>query len=248
MGNNFIFMLGTKSGYIDHGEYTRMSQCSKLLIMIRNNRLGDLGEDEKPNFSAPFSTSSSGPDENGIQTRNVSLKAYCQALSRYMRENRGTALPATAFKKPIRATFRQLSVPWTEIVGAFEKRCCDIVHSFLEQAIRHVANDHTAGVLLREYVYPTETGFGRRRAKLGRKIEKLLWPYKECHLMTYHPAFNPRAALETHTDASRSHQTWGDIARECGYANPLIDAADALDQTESYYNVRRDQREGRHLN
>ena len=56
--------------------------------------------------------------------------------------------------------------------------------------------------------------------------------------MTCRLDFNAASAFQTYTNESRSDKTWGDLARESsGYTAGMIEAADVLVQTESYYKV-----------
>ena len=112
------------------------------------------------------------------------------------------------------------------------------MYTFLTLAIRHVAGEYAGEALLRAYIYPQGDGFDRRRSSLEAKIKELLWPYAECHPITYHPTFNPRSTLESYPTASCPEVTWSEVARDNRYNAELIDAAETVDQTESYYNVR----------
>jgi hypothetical protein len=131
-----------------------------------------------------------------------------------------------------------LSLPWTGIAEAFAENCCNAVDIFLRLAIRHVAGEHTGNALLRAYIYPNGDRLERRRASLVAKIDELLWPFKNCHPITYHPSFNPTSPLKSYSASNHPHETWGEIARASQYGPELSNAADALDIAESYYNVR----------
>lgn len=155
-----------------------------------------------------------------------------------MEGTRGRNLEGMPLTITVRSIFRQLSVPWTGIAETFAENCCNAVHTFLRLAIRHVAGEHAGDALLRAYVYPNGDGLDRRKVALAAKIEELLWPFKKCHPITYHPSFNPTSVLESYSAGSRPAETWGEIARGSQYRPELIQAADALDTAESYYNVR----------
>lgn len=208
------------------------------LTYSRNDELEDLSIREKPNFSAPFTTASSRTENGTVIALNVHLKAYCRALAQHMRGARGRSLPGMPSAKTIGAVFRQLSAPWKGIVQSFAEDCCNAVYTFLTLAIRHVAGEYAGEALLRAYIYPNGYRFDRRRTSLEAKIKELLWPYTECHPITYHPSFNPRSTLESYPSASRPGMTWSEFARDSQYSSELIDAAETVDQTESYYNVR----------
>jgi hypothetical protein len=156
-----------------------------------------------------------------------------------MQETRGKNLPGMISTKTVHAVFRQLSVPWDTITDRFTTECFDATFNFLKLAIKHVAGHHTGESLLRAYVYPGShgDGFDSRRALLDAKAKELLWPYKECHPMTYNPRYNAGSFDQSNSDAVSGPKKWGGIARERYLESDHINAADALDQTESYYDV-----------
>ena len=171
---------------------------------------------------------------------SVNLEVYCDALAKYMRDTRGKDLPGMISTKTVQAVFRQLALPWDAITDRFTTECFDATFTFLKLAIKHVAGHHTGEALLRAYVYPGShgDGFDSRRVLLDSKVKELLWPYKECHPMTYNPRYNAGSQDKPSSDAVNGPKKWGDIARERDLESEHINAADALDQTESYYDVR----------
>lgn len=160
-----------------------------------------------------------------------------------MQETRGKNLPGTTSTKTIRAVFRQLSVPWNRIAEQFIDKCLDVTFVFLKLAVEHVAGGHTGAALLRSYIYPGAhgDGFDTKRTLLDAKLKELLWPYKECHPMTYNPNFNITSVAETKsegaTDNKSARETWKTLAERRNSSSATVSAADALDQTEKYYDV-----------
>ena len=185
---------------------------------------------ERLNFSAPFTTASSIGANGQVRAFCVHLKTYCKALARHMRGTRGKNLPGMPSMKNVRPIFRQLSLPWTGLLENFAEDCCTAVRAFLRLAIRHVAGTQTGDALVRTYMHSDGNNLDRRRVSLEAKIKELLWPYKECHPLTYHPNFI--------SDANRHSETWVELARWNRYTTAQIEAADALDCAEAYYEVR----------
>ena len=156
-----------------------------------------------------------------------------------MQRNRGKNLPGMLSTTTVQAVFRQQSVPWARIAANFGESCYEATEDFLREAIMHVAGRHTGEALMRECVYSNKGFYGNRRA-LEDKIHELLWPFTKSHPMTYNPKYSTRVAAkpESPSASATGAQRWGDIAIDTpGFTDDMISAADALDQTEAYYDV-----------
>jgi hypothetical protein len=199
-------------------------------MVPRDSSLDELDTRERLNFSAPFTTASSIGGNGQVTAFRVHLRTYCTALARHMCGTRGKNLPGMPSMTNVRPIFRQLSLPWTGLAEVFAEDCCAAVLTFLRLAIRHVAGARTGDALVRTYIYADGNKFDRRRVSLEAKIKELLWPYKECHPLTYHPHFI--------SDANRHSETWMELARWNRYTPAQIEAADVLDRAEAYYDVR----------
>ena len=87
---------------------------------------------------------------------------------------------------------------------------------------------------------------------LEQKVDELLWPYRECHPITYNPEFpdsdsseddgdvdeEPQSDREYQTRNDKAYTTWREAAQDL--CPGWIEAAEALQYTESYYNVSTD--------
>ena len=211
----------------------------------------DSGWNELPltaalNFFPPYTSQLYNSGDGILKPVNVELHKYCTALATYMRQSRGKSLPGLLSFRTIKAVFRQLSVPWGPIVRTFVEKCYNAAQDFLKMAIYHIAGAYTGEALMREYVYPA---FDQKSALLDSKIAELLWPFQKSHPITLNPSFGGEAA----TSGSRAingeagtavgtAQTdvplpWATIARDINFSLEEVDAANALDQTEAYYEV-----------
>ena len=186
---------------------------------------------------------------------NIAFPDYCRALAVYMKDNRGKCLPTMQPPRTIQAIFRQQSIPWKRIAEDFGSECCSLTYGFLEMAVIHVAGPHTGKALMREYVHEN---LGHRRKEVEETIDALLWPYRESHPMIYDPKYSAkvRRRNKRNSDAASGvkfsggsektaddrPKSWVEYAMKAMFAlsEDQIDAADALDQTEAYYDVSAD--------
>ena len=116
----------------------------------------------------------------------------------------------------------------------------------------HVAGPHTGKALMREYVHEK---LGHRRKEVEETIDALLWPYRESHPMTYDPKYSAKVRMRNKQNSDAASdvkfsvgsertsddrpKSWVEYAMKkmVIVSEDQIDAADALDQTETYYDV-----------
>lgn len=155
-------------------------------MFTRMPTFNDLPPHQRPNFFPPYTLSANETQEVGTSTLNVALETYCRALSEYSDGTRGENLRGDPAAHTIDAVFRQQSVPWTNIAENFGDKCHRDTYDFLAAALKHVAGEHVAEALQREYVRQHRAD---KNKLLQERIKELLWPFKEIRLKTYNPRY-----------------------------------------------------------
>lgn len=183
----------------------------------------------------------------------VWANAYCEKLALIMQETRGKDLKGLISRNNIQLVFRQQSVKWERIVRAHVDDCHQVALGYMRAATLHIAGDHTAQKLMREFVNPT---FDRKDENLEAKVEELLWPYQRSHPITENPTLGfTRLSVSSETEFAGDTETevdtpyvrqveqdeiglrWKKYARKNKFPPRQLNAADALDHAEEYYEV-----------
>jgi hypothetical protein len=190
------------------------------------------------NFSSPYTTIRSFTlDGSTPSPRKISVKDYCTALGKYLEENRGKSLAGLPHPSAVKVVFRQLSVYWSKFVRDFISTCADGVEHFLRLAVFHAAHEHTAGLLMREFIYSNNSNFTflAKRSLLEAKVTELLWPFQESH-----PASYGSAPLYKQWDTEGAPRSWESMA-EANFPSDspssMYDAAKVLGLAQDYYHV-----------
>jgi hypothetical protein len=191
-----------------------------------------------PNFSSPYTTIKSFTlDGSTPSPSNISMKDYCNALGKYLEENRGKCLAGLPHPNAVKVVFRQLSVHWSKFVRDFISTCADGVEHFLRLAVFHAAHEHTAGLLMREFIYSNNSDFTflAKRSLLEAKVAELLWPFQESH-----PASYGSVSLYKQRDTEGAPRSWESMA-EANFPpdspSNMYDAAKVLGFAQDYYHV-----------
>jgi hypothetical protein len=201
----------------------------------RENEEMDDYESPDPVFQPPYY--SSRHDEGPY---NITIQAYCSALSMAMTQNRGKNLPDLPNFRDIQAVFRSQSIRWNGLARTHVESCFDDTLTFMSEAILHVAGPYTSSRLLEEYIRPS---LEKRRAMLVDKLDELLWPFAQCHPITARPEYTtmPRLLLDTsdrrQTEKNDSATMWSRHAQRYRFTIDHIHAAHVFDRAEAYYEV-----------
>lgn len=118
---------------------------------------------------------------------------------------------------------------------------------FLKIAVIFVGGRYTGEKLMRTFVDPSFVEIGR---KLEAKLDELLWPYRKSHPSTQNPRYTSRVSPAKSLQDSdsiqngeeRGEQTdvaiWTEEAKRQKFDHDLVFAAEAIDTTDAYYDVR----------
>jgi hypothetical protein len=99
----------------------------------------------EPVFQPPYY--SSRHDEGPF---NITVQAYCSALSMAMKQNKGKNLPDLLNFRDIQAVFRSQSIRWHGLARTYVESCFADTLTFMSEAILHVADPYTSSRLLEE--------------------------------------------------------------------------------------------------
>jgi hypothetical protein len=199
----------------------------------------------KPNFYPPYK-----PDGTVTGHINIPLEAYCRILAAFIDDTRGTNLQGFQASGTITAIFRQQSVHWGTLSGEYIDSCYLAASEFVKCAVMHVANKYTGDKLMHAFVYQS---LEEIESKLEQRLNDLLWPYQKSHPSTQHPSFSAHVNPSERTQRSEStgdgthsesgdagidaDDSWARTALKLSFPNDLVDAADALDTADQYYDV-----------
>lgn len=141
-----------------------------------------------------------------------------------MRARRGKLLKSHP-SEAVQAIFRQQTVGWESISRGYQGACFSAAADFVRMAVVHVAGQSMATRLFENHI---DAELDRRDELLQSKVSDLLWPYQVAHPITYHPAFDEKTSKGNADSFSEKLEERED----------LREAACALDQAETYYDVR----------
>lgn len=174
-------------------------------------------------FDPPYSSA------NGMQQLNVSLDHYCRKLATYMKSTRGKTPKGLLSQSTFQAIFRQQSAPWEKIVRDYVEQCRQSAYECLQLAVSHVAGRHTGEQLMQKYINPA---FDNKATALDDKITELLRPYQKSHPITYNPMMIDVGSSNHEPEEREAY------AKAHSWTKDIFLAAQALDRTEAYYEVR----------
>lgn len=221
------------------GRYSRAD--TRFLLRRLENQSSDL---EKPNFYHPFRMEGEEP-----QPQSISLKKYCQELADFMADNQGICLQGFHASGTQIAIFRQQSVFWQTIAKDYIDTCYAATLEFLQCAMVHVAGQYTGEKLMHAFI---DRSFHEIGNKLDEKLQELLWPYLQSHPSTQDPRYSSRVSPGTRLEKGQSSannddddgkasvfiDSWTERAQMLNWEHELVFAAEALDMTDAYYDVR----------
>jgi hypothetical protein len=232
-----------KASQLDHHksdlfnrEIRRTGKTYAVSPEASDNEEMDEYESPEPVFQPPYY--SSRHDEGPY---NITIQAYCSALSTAMTQNRGKNLPDLPNFRDIQAVFRSQSIRWNSLARTHVESCFDDTLTFMSEAILHVAGPYTSSRLLEKYIGPS---LEKRRAMLVDKLDELLWPFAQCHPITARPEYTamPRLLLDSNdrrqAEKHDSATVWSRHAQKYRFTIDHIHAAHVLDRAEAYYEVR----------
>ena len=199
---------------------------------------------KQPNFYHPFKM-----DGEEAQPKGISLEEYCRQLAAFMADNRGICLQGFHASGTQIAIFRQQSVFWQTIAKDYIDTCYAAALEFLQCAVVHVAGQYTGEKLMHTFI---DQSFHEIGNKLDEKLEELLWPYLKSHPSTQDPRYNSSVSPGTRLkngqsstdsdddedEASIVFESWTERAQTLNWEHELVFAAEALDMTDAYYDVR----------
>nr|POF02501.1 interferon-induced gtp-binding protein mx [Quercus suber] len=201
----------------------------------------DLELGKAPNFDHPYT-----PDlACGAGVRSIHIMRYCTALGERIKETRGKNLPGILSENTIQDIFRQQSVFWGSIAREHVDRCFGMTFNFVKMAVLHAAGHHTGLKLMQHFI---NEKFDQKCETLGQKITELLWPYLQCHPMTYNLNYEIRVNTDNKgtipddqgsekQGPEKTRHSWTEIVMSMSFGSELIPAARALDRTEVYYDI-----------
>nr|POF24700.1 interferon-induced gtp-binding protein mx [Quercus suber] len=218
----------------DKPAQTRQSQSS--LFAPPTTQDPDLGLGKAPNFDHPYIPDLAG----GARVWSIHIMRYCTALENRIKETRGKNLPGILSENTIQDIFRQQSVFWGPITREHVDRCFGMTFNFVKTAVLHAAGNHTGLKLMQHFI---NEKFDQKSEVLDQKVNELLWPYLECHPMTYNLNYeaktnaDAKATKTGETGSEKPRQSWTEIVMSMSFGSELIPAARALDRTEIYYDI-----------
>lgn len=143
-------------------------------------------EVRRASLGSSASYASSSLENAAPKPKVVSRYEYLQEIQEMVRNRRGRELPGTYNPLLICDVFRKQAEPWAGIAKAHADVVWQAARGFLETLLGTLTEGHTYLALLEEHIQPI---MDERRKDLFSKIDELLKPYKNGHLITYHPLF-----------------------------------------------------------
>ncbi|KAK6398277.1 hypothetical protein LTR65_003357 [Meristemomyces frigidus] len=112
---------------------------------------------------------------------SVSKAKFLDGIALRIKQNRGLELEGMCPIDIVADVFQAQSAPWEQIAEYYTSMCSQVVRAFFEDAIQYTAPPHVAEAVLQYYAADR---LSTASAKLERKVQELLRPYKKGHLIT----------------------------------------------------------------
>jgi len=158
---------------------TKASEAySRRLRAVVQNTLSDFAEQMREEGHARIIQD----HRVNCDSRTVSRSDYIEEVKVLMKESRGRELPGTYNPLIVTELFSKQCKPWEGLVHALSQRITASSYTTVNLVLQHIADEQTAGALLREVVGPS---LERLKVDLATKVKEILEPHLSGHPITY---------------------------------------------------------------
>jgi hypothetical protein len=147
---------------------------------VMQNTLADFARDMRTKGHAK--TIVDGPVQQNGDPRTIPRSAYITEVKELMTESRGRELPGTYNPLIVAELFSRQCKPWRGMVRSLLEGAFQSTSKMVEAILHHVADDETAGSLLRMVVKPAMDNI---KKYLRNKADEILEPHLSGHPITY---------------------------------------------------------------
>jgi hypothetical protein len=150
----------------------------RRLRAVVQNTLSDFAEQMRSEGHARIIQDHSAPYDE----RCVSRSHYIEEVKVLMKKSRGRELPGTYNPLIVTELFSKQCKPWKGLVCALSERILSSAYTTVNFVLQHIADEQTAGALLRDVVGVSLEGL---KVDLATKVKEILEPHLSGHPITY---------------------------------------------------------------
>jgi GTPase SAR1 family protein len=118
--------------------------------------------------------------------KHMSRNEYLEHAKSLLTRSRGRELPGTFNPMLIADLFHEQCTPWRSITIQYVEAIWSAARDFLESAFKHLTQDQTAELIMREMIEPN---LQHRLANMCAKVDSIIDQYKSGHPITYNHYF-----------------------------------------------------------